>query len=397
MKMPLFRTLSIAALVASAGLGWSFWPKIAPLAAQVPALSGLIKTNAAPPPAANAARSVPVVTNKVERKSVPITLDAVGTVQAIASIPIRARIDSQVSAVHVEEGAQVKAGDLLFTLDARTQLALHEQSTAQIQKGEALLEQAKRDLARSEDLLARNVGSSVQRDSVMTLMRVQEAQLIADRAQRQNLATMLKYTEIRAPVSGRIGSIAAKIGTVVRAADTTALATVNQFDPIYVVFAIPQSSLGPLKQAMALGPVAVEARAPTQIVRGTVAFIENAVDLATGTVTVKASMPNSSELLWPGAFASVKLHLGEENDATVVPSAAVQMGQDGAFVFIVKDDKAQLKKVKTERTQGDLTVIACCLVAGDDVVTEGQLRLVNGAAVTRSLPKRAAAAHGNEG
>jgi multidrug efflux system membrane fusion protein len=394
--MPLSRILSTAALIAIVGLGWISWPQLAPKLAQLPGLSATRPAKAAPP--GTPSRVIPVVTSKVERTSVPVTIDAVGTVQSIASIAIRARIDSQVSAVHVEEGAQVQAGDLLFTLDARVQLALHEQANAQIQKGDALLEQAKRDLLRAEDLLARNVGSTVQRDTILTTMRVQEAQLAADRAQRQNLGTMLKYTEIRAPVSGRIGSIAAKVGTVVRSADTSPLATVNQFNPIYVVFAIPQAALLPLRQAMALGPVAVDVRAPKQPVRGTVAFIENAVDLATGTVAVKASMPNGAELLWPGAFASVQLQLGQQDDVTVVPSAAVQMGQDGPFVFVVKDDKAQLKRLKVERTQGDLSIISTGLTAGDDVVTEGQLRLVNGAAVTRGAsPKRAAAAHDIEG
>ncbi|NJL07778.1 MAG: efflux RND transporter periplasmic adaptor subunit [Methylacidiphilales bacterium] len=312
-----------------------------------------------------------------------MTLAAVGTVQPVASIAIRPRIDSQITEVHVAEGAAVKAGDLLFTLDDRSLQAQLAQIEAQIEKDTAQLEQAKRDLDRAEDLLRRKISTQVQRDVAATLVRVNEAQLASGRAQRDSLVTSLSYTRIRAPVSGRIGSITAKPGTVVRTADSGVIATVNQFDPIYVAFSIPQSALEPLRRAMAEGPVAVEVRAPSKPVRGTVAFVENAVDLATGTVGVKASMPNAEDLLWPGAFASVTLMLGEEPGATVVPSAAVQIGQEGPFVFVVKDDKAQLRRIAVKRTQDDFTVVASGLDSGEDVVIDGQLRLVDGAPVSR--------------
>jgi multidrug efflux system membrane fusion protein len=388
--MPRFRSLSIAALVVLIGLGWLYWPELRPLAAQVPGLSGL----AAPPAAArpSAPRAVPVVTDTVARATVPRTLDAVGTVQAIASIAIRPRIDSEITAVHVAEGAKVKAGDLLFTLDDRALQAQLAQVEAQAAKDEAQLAQAKRDLDRAEGLLARRIGTQVQRDIAATLTRVNEAQLAADRAQQNTLLTSISYTRIAAPVSGRIGSISAKVGTVVRAADSGVIATVNQLDPIYVAFAIPQSALAALRQAMAAGPVEVEVKTPAKPLRGTVAFVENAVDAATGTVQVKASIPNADEVLWPGAFAQVQLLLGEQDGATVVPSAAVQIGQDGPFVFVLKGDKAELKRIKIERTQGNLTVVSAGVAPGEEIVTDGQLRLVNGAPVSRRTDRAKAAA-----
>ncbi|WP_170263610.1 efflux RND transporter periplasmic adaptor subunit [Blastochloris sulfoviridis] len=376
------RPLTIAALAVLAGLGWWFWPQLRPIVASVPGLSALMPSqSAAPRPPARAA--VPVVTEKVERRDVPVTLDAVGTVQPVASIAIRPRIDSEITEVHVAEGAVVKAGDLLFALDDRALQAQLSQIEAQIEKDTAQLEQAKRDLDRAEDLLRRKIATQVQRDIAATLVRVNEAQLAAGRAQRDSLVTSLSFTRIRAPFSGRIGSITAKAGTVVRAADSGVIATINQFDPIYVAFSVPQAALAPLRRAMAEGKVAVEAKTPAGAVRGTVAFVENAVDLATGTVGVKASMPNAEELLWPGAFVTVTLTLGEEPDATVVPSSAVQIGQDGPFVFVVKDDKAQLRRIAVKRTQDAVTVVASGLEGGEDVVTDGHLRLVNGAAVTR--------------
>ncbi|BBF92476.1 efflux RND transporter periplasmic adaptor subunit [Blastochloris tepida] len=385
--MPRTRSFSIATLIVLAGLGWWFWPTLRPIAAQVPGLSALIPSQSAAP-RAPARAAVPVVTEKVERRTMPVTLDAVGTVQPVASIAIRPRIDSEITEVHVAEGAVVKAGDLLFTLDDRALQAQLSQVEAQIEKDTAQLEQAKRDLDRAEDLLRRKIATQVQRDVAATLVRVNEAQLAAGRAQRDSLVTSLSFTRIRAPLAGRIGSITAKAGTVIRAADSGVIATINQFDPIYVAFSIPQSALAPLRRAMAEGPVAVEAKTPAGPVRGTVAFVENAVDLATGTVGVKASMPNAEERLWPGAFVTVTVILGEEPGATVVPSAAVQIGQNGPFVFVIKDDTAQLRRIAVTRTQSNFTVVASGLEIGEDVVTDGQLRLVNGAAVSRD-PARA--------
>ncbi|MBV9078541.1 MAG: efflux RND transporter periplasmic adaptor subunit, partial [Methylobacteriaceae bacterium] len=290
-------------------------------------------------PAAPARPPVPVVVAKAATRETPITIDAVGTVQAVASIPLKPRVDSQIAAIFVEEGAQVKQGDLLIQLDQRALKAQLAQAEASLQKNRAQLEQTRRDLARAEELLAKRIGTEVQRDNAFTAVKVGEAQVAADEANRENLAALLSYTEIRAPVSGRIGSIPLKVGTAVRSADSQAIATINQLDPIYVAFAVPQIAFPDLRAAMAAGPVRVEAKIGRATVAGKMAFTENAVDLATGTVQAKAAFANPQERLWPGTFVNVQVVLGVERDAMVVPSAAIQLGQRGPYVFVVGEDR----------------------------------------------------------
>ena len=343
----------------------------------------------------NPGGAVPVVVAAVERKAMPVVVDAVGTVQAIASIQIKPRIDSQIMKVNVEEGALVKEGDILFELDSRTLRAQLGQIEAQIRKDQAQLVQSKRDHQRFEELLAKNAGTQVARDNAITAVKAAEAQLEADEAAKASVLASLSYTEIRAPVSGRIGSIASKAGAIVRVGDnsaTSTLATINQVDPIYVSFAIPQVILPDLRAAMAKGPVKVtaivdESKKPA----GAMAFIENTVDPNTGTVTAKARIANASELLWPGQFVKVEIVLGIEPDAIVVPAPAVQLGSQGPYVFVIKDGTAELRQVTVKRTQDGQAVIGRGLEGGEQVVVDGQLRLVNGASVTIRPPTAAPA------
>lgn len=335
---------------------------------------------------ANPAGAVPVVVTTVAKKPMPVVVDAVGTVQSIASVQIKPRMDSQIMKVNVEEGALVKEGDVLFELDSRTLRAQLGQIEAQIRKDQAQVVQAKRDLQRYEELFAKNAGTQVQRDNASTALKAAEAQLEADEAAKASVQTQLTFTEIRAPVSGRIGSIASKVGTVVRVGDNTAtsiLATINQIDPIYVTFAIPQVILPDLRAAMNSGPVKVTAIVDDQKKRsGVMAFIENNVDPNTGTVTAKARIDNASELLWPGQFVKVEITLGVEQEAMSVPAAAVQLGPNGAFLYVVKDGVAELRNVVVKRTQNGESVIGKGIEGGEQVVIDGQLRLANGANVS---------------
>ena len=339
---------------------------------------------------ANPGGPVPVVVAKIAQKPMPVIVDAVGTVQAIASIQIKPRIDSQIMKVHVEEGALVKEGDLLFELDSRTLKAQLGQIEAQIRKDQAQLVQARRDHQRYEDLLSKNAGTVVQRDNAHTSVKAAEAQLEADEAAKASVTTLLTYTEIHAPVSGRIGSISSKAGAVVRVGDNSlasTLATINQVDPIFVSFAIPQVLLPDLRAAMAKGPVKVTAIVDeTKKQSGAMAFIENTVDPNTGTVTAKARIANANELLWPGQFVKVEVILGIEPEAVAVPSAAVQLSPQGAYVFVVKDGVAEVRQVVVSRTQSGESVIGKGLADGESVVVDGQLRLVNGAAVAVRPP-----------
>jgi multidrug efflux system membrane fusion protein len=334
---------------------------------------------------------VPVVVAPVALKSTPIVIEAVGTVQAIASIQIKPRLDSQIVKVHVAEGALVKEGDLLFQLDDRTLKAQLGQIEAQIRKDQSQLVQARRDVARTEELLAKGAGTQVQRDTASTALKAAEAQLEADEANRTAVLTSLSYTVIKAPVSGRIGSIAFKAGAIVRQSDnaaTAVLGTINQIDPIFVTFAIPQVLLPDLRSAMAKGEVKVNAIVTDDIKQpGAMAFIENTVDPNTGTVMAKASIANANEALWPGQFVRAEVILGVEAQAISIPSAAVQLGPQGPYVFVVKDNVAQLRPIDVKRTQHGETIVAKGVAAGESVVVDGQLRLVNGANVApRATP-----------
>ncbi|MCZ0734475.1 efflux RND transporter periplasmic adaptor subunit [Phreatobacter sp. AB_2022a] len=334
----------------------------------------------------NAPPAVTVTLARAERRPMPITVDAIGTVQPIASIQIKPRLDSQVVAVHVAEGALVKEGDLLFSLDDRTLKAQIAQVEAQIARDKAQVEQATRDRDRAADLANRRVGSEVARDNAITALKTAQAQLAADEANRDALVTQLSYTRITAPVAGRIGSIAAKPGAFVRSADTAPLATVNQVDPIYIAFAVPQNTFYDMRAVLSGGPdavnrVTVEATAGGKTARGAIAFIENTIDQTTGTVIAKARMENGSEQLWPGAFVPVKVTLGMEADAVVIPTSAVQIGQNGPYVFAVVDGRATLANITVVRSMGDIAVVSSGLSGGEEVVTSGQLRLVAGTPV----------------
>jgi multidrug efflux system membrane fusion protein len=347
-----------------------------------------------------AAGPVPVVVTTVTAKSMPVIVEAVGTVQAIASVPLKSRIDSQIMKVNVEEGALVKEGDLLFELDSRTLRAQLAQIEAQIRKDQAQLAQAKRDSSRADDLLVKGAGTIVTRDTNVTTQKAMEAQLESDEAMRQNLLAQISYTEIRAPVSGRIGSIPNKAGTILRVSDnaaTSVLATINQVDPIFVTFALPQVVLPDLRAAMAKGDVKVNAMVDENTRQpGAMAFIENTVDANTGTVTGKARIANANEGLWPGQFVKAEVILGTEANALSVPAAAVQLGTQGPYVFVVKDGNvAEVRPIQLKRTQGGESVIGSGLKVGESVVIDGQLRLVNGAPVTlkqsdqpKSIPPR---------
>lgn len=375
------RALVLAALAGVGALLWWKAEEARQIAGKVPVVGSFFEQRQAGQARAPQTPTLPVVTATASRGPVPVTVDAIGTVQPVASVQIKSRIDGQIASIEAQEGARVKAGDLLVRLDDRALKAQLAQADAVVEKDRAQLEQARRDFARAEELLGRRIGTEVARDTAATLVKVQTAQLAADRASRDNLATLLSYTEIRAPISGRIGSIPLKAGTQVRNADAQPILTVNQVDPIYVSFAVPQSLFTDLRTALAAGKVGISARVGAFTVPGNVSFVENTVDLATGTILAKAEMANADERLWPGAFVAVQATLGVEQNAVSIPSAAVQIGQQGAYIFVVRDDKATLTRVIVARTTGTTAVIGEGLSGGEQVVIDGQLRLVDGAAV----------------
>lgn len=331
------------------------------------------------------ARIIPVEVATAEKKIVPVRLEALGNVTTIASVAIKPRVDSVITAVHVADGARVKEGDLLFTLDSRQTEAEIKRVQAVIDGAQAQLEQSERDVQRYSELVAKNATTLVTLNNAQTQTNIARATAESNRATLENLKVQLDFTKIRAPISGRMSQANVKVGNLVRVADAAALATINQVSPIYVSFSVPQKMLPGVRQALLAETATVEAIVPGEQKRssGAVTMIENTVDPATGMVTIRATMPNADELLWPGTLVNTELTLRNE-DAVIVPSTAVQVSQTGPFVFVVKDNTAAVQPVKVERTFDSQSVIASGLQGGETVVTDGQLLLSNG---TKVAPK----------
>ncbi|MGB8897690.1 MAG: efflux RND transporter periplasmic adaptor subunit [Pseudolabrys sp.] len=333
-------------------------------------------------------RVVPVETATAERKTMPVSLDALGSVTPIASVAIKTQVDTTITAVHFRDGAHVEKGDLLFTLDCRQIEADMKRVQAIIDGAQASLEQAQRDVERYTDLAARNATPIVTLNNAQTAVNISRATAESNRAQLENLKVQLSFCAIRAPISGRISMANVKVGNFVRQADTSAMATINQMVPVYVTFTVPQKILPDIRKAIAAETATVEAIIPGDQKRasGQITMIENTVDPATGMATVRATMPNKDELLWPGTLVTTDMRLRNE-ESVVVPSNAVQVSQTGTFVFVVKDGVAQVQPVKVERQVGTESVIASGLNGGEIVVTEGQLLLSSGTRVNVRTPK----------
>jgi RND family efflux transporter MFP subunit len=338
-------------------------------------------------------RVVPVDVGKAERKQVPVRLDALGTVTPIASVAIKARVDTTITAVHFRDGAHVNAGDLLFTLDGRAIEAQIAQTEGAIARDQAQLDGAMRDVTRYTDLVAKGATPTVNLDNAKTQAEIYRAAIKADQGVLENLKVQLSYCTVRAPIAGRISAAAVKVGNFVRQADTQAMATINQMAPVYISFTVPQKNLPDIRKAIAAESATIQALVPgeTKRAQGSVTMIENTVDPATGMAMLRATMPNTDELLWPGTLVTAEMTLRNE-EAVVVPSTAVQVSQTGSFVFVVDNGVAKVQPVKVERQVGGETVIASGLNGGETVVTEGQLLLSNGTRVNPRAPRPAAPA-----
>jgi RND family efflux transporter MFP subunit len=337
-------------------------------------------------------RAVAVTVATVTRQKTPVQIDALGTVTTMASVAVKTRLDNEIVGIHFTDGAFVNQGDLLVTLDTRAVEAQIAQAEGTLARDQAQLDGAERDLRRNTDLLMKGAGPQLNVENSKTQADTFRAAIKADLAALQSLKVQLSYCSIRAPISGRISQAAVKVGNFVRSADTVPIATINQIAPIYVTFVVPQGSLPELREALAEGDAPVEATVPGdgQRANGDVAMIENTVDPTTGMVTVRAKMPNNDEVLWPGTLVSVQATVKVEDDIVVL-SDAVQVSQQGSFVYVVKDNVATVRPVTVARVLGDSTVIASGLDEGDVVVTDGHLQLTNGARVAIQQPKKSGA------
>jgi len=327
-------------------------------------------------------RTIPVETATAEKTKVPVRIDALGSVTPIASVAVKSRVDSEIIGVHFRDGAMVKQGDLLFTLDSRALEAQIKQVTGVLDGAKAQLEQAERDVARYVELMAKNATTQVILNNARTQVTLWRASVDSNTGQLENLRIQLSYCTIRAPISGRASSAAVKVGNFVRQADLASLATINQIAPIYVTFSIPQRELPDVRQALTqeTATVAAVVAGETRSAVGQVSVIENTVDPSTGMVMIRATMPNTDEILWPGTLVTVQLTLREE-EAVIVPSVAVQVSQAGTFVFVIKDGAARVQPVKVSRFVDGKSVISEGLAGGEAVVTDGQLQLSNGTKV----------------
>lgn len=338
--------------------------------------------------------AVPVAVGKVVRKTMPLDLRVIGSVEPASTVEIRSQITGQLTSVGFKEGDDVKQGDVLFTLDRRPLEATLKQAEANLQRDIAQSANAQVQAQRLSDLAQRGIVSRDQLDTSKATAAALEGTIDADRAAVENARIQIQYATIAAPLSGRTGRLMVHEGSLIRANDTTPLVVVNQLSPINVTFAIPEAQLAPLKRYMQRGGVAIDVTPPSDASArstGRVTFIDNAVDPTTGTIKVKGSFTNSERVLWPGQFVNVVLTLSEDRNAVVAPTAAVQTGQDGQYVFVVKTDQsAELRTVHVGRTVGDETIVTDGLQPDEVVVTDGHLRLTPGVKVTiRNTGERA--------
>ena len=356
------------------------------LAAALALLSGCSSRGSAPTGAAPpAAEATPVTAATVVRKTVPEELNAIGTVQAYATVAVKARVDGELTGVSVREGQPVHQGAVLFTIDPRPMQAQFDQAAANLARDRALLANAQAQDRRYTDLLGRNFISKEAYAQIHTNLATAQATLHADQAAMDNARLQLAYGRIRSPIDGVAGRVLIQRGNLIKANDSNPLVVLNQVRPIYVEFAVPEQRLDAIRQALARGAVTVAAQpeaGAAGAADGRLTFVDNSVDPATGTIALKATFPNRDQALWPGEFVRVTLTLRQERDVLVVPSAAVQPGPDGPYAFVVRPDlTAETRPLSVERTWNGEALIARGLAAGERVVVDGQSRLAPGASV----------------
>jgi multidrug efflux system membrane fusion protein len=341
---------------------------------------------------------VPVTVAKVQQKNVPLTVRAIGNVEPMQIVTVRPQVGGVLMKVDFAEGQEVKKGDLLFEIDPRPLQAAVAQARALLERDRANAQDAEATARRFASLAKKEYVSQQQAENAQAQAQALKAALAADEAALQNARLNLAYAQIRAPFTGRTGSVLVHAGNVLKAPDDK-LVVIDQLQPIYVSFSVPEGALPQVRARGASSKLPVEAQPPLQDKggnperrasgaiagekqKGILTFVDNAVDQQTGQIRLKATFENRDESLWPGQFVDVTLTLGEQQGALVTPAEAVQRGQNGEFVFVVKDDHTvESRPVTVSRADQREAVIEKGLEAGETVVTEGQLRLQQGTKV----------------
>jgi multidrug efflux system membrane fusion protein len=338
-----------------------------------------------------AAAAVPVAVALAVQRNVPFRLAAIGNVEAFSTVAVKARVDGQIVAVNFRQGQEVRRGQVLFRIDARPFEAALKQAEANALRDAAARDQARSQERRYKELLEKNFISPEAYAQIATNAQTAEAVAAASRAALENARLNLAYCTITSPIDGYVGRALLQAGNLVKANDVTALVVINQVKPIYVSFAVPEQQLPEIRKYMAQSALPVEAKATgaeQPLARGSLVFVDNAVDPATGTIRLRASFDNANLALWPGQFVNVQLQLYDQANAILVPAGAVQTGPNGQYLYVVKPDSSvELRSVSVERAEGDLAVIKG-VAAGERVVTAGALRLVPGTKVRISKPAR---------
>ena len=374
--------LLLAAVLAG---GWWWWNRSATTAQEAPrARAG------ARGPGGAGGMQVPVTIATAAQRDLPLTLDALGTVQALASVVVRPQVEGQLMEVLFREGQDVKAGEILARIDDRTYRAALAQAEAKKAYDAAQLANARVDLTRYQQLLQASGVTRQQVDTQRAQVAMYEAQIQQDQASIDSARTQLDYTTIRSLIDGRIGLRQVDVGNIVRSSDTNGIVTVTQLRPIGATFSLPQQELPRLLRAMAAGPVPVESIPGLQgevVERGTVLTVDNTVDATTGTVKVKATFPNDSGRLWPAAFVNLRIRMEVVQGAIVVPLVGVQQGPRGAYAFVVKPDSTvEMRDLQLGAVTQTEAVVRQGLAVGEQVVTSGALRLNAGTRVVVAEP-----------
>jgi membrane fusion protein, multidrug efflux system len=395
------RTLILLCLVMAvvgAVFVWGRYYKTDPVSAeaamqqQVPAQAPIQSAQQAAPqstpqPAPESGRpAVAVQVSEVTQASMPIRRRTIGWVEPIATVAIKSRINSVIMEQHATDGAFVNKGDVLFVLDDREAKATIARDEAAMAQHQAEVERARGDLERTKTLVAKQTASKQTLDQVVAAARAAEAAVAADKAVLQADRLTLSYTTITAPISGRLGAVAVTPGNLVAENGDVALVTITQMQPIRLSFTLPDRDIDALRTALAQYPPAAvrvfSKGEKTPRANGNLIFIDSTIDAASGTITAKAEFANENLALWPGQYFDVEVELGVEPQAAIIPTVALQVGQDGLFVFVITpDNKAEMRKVTVTGSDAERSAVTAGLQPGERVVVEGQPRLSPGAPV----------------
>ena len=374
LKRSVFVVLGL--LILSAGLVWRFAPFRSNTTAN-----------------AQAPQQVPVLAGTSETRNVPVYVEGLGSVQAFNTVTMKAQVGGLITKVFFREGQEVKVGDSLFQIDPRPFEAALQQAQATKEKDEAQLQSAQLDLDRAAKLLLPGFQTRQGYDQQKATVGQLQASVKADEAQIANAQLNLDYALVRAPFAGRTGARQVDVGNLVQTAQNTNLVTITQIRPIFVSFTVPATWLDDIRRNQAKQPLKVIAFAQddkTELAQGMLTLIDNQVDVATGTIHLKAQFDNADEPLWPGEFVSARIVLSTREDAVTVPEQAVMRGPNGSYVYVLDaGDTARRRDVKIAVTQEGFAVVSDGLKAGERIVTEGQYRLTDGAKVKVGAPQQA--------